>query len=539
MTKHLTLTASLDVAGPRAQYLTASSDLRQIAGRIVEYGVIGYASTGETIFEPDSLKFPPEGVRVKFLLQHDTERPLGTMQSLDQHDATAAAGTFNVAAGALGDEALAMAEDGRRDGLSVGCMILDYSYDDKGVLHVRAAEVTEVSLVTIPAFRSSLVSTVSASMKAGHDMTKQLTKVQPFQLTASQSEGEPETPPAAVEAAQTPVQPAAAPAPASPATFARPTTPQADPVAPSTALAHMDLTAAAGKAAQYLAAHQPAAGLTAALTDAVPADDAGEGFLRPQWVGELWQASRVARPTIESIQRKTLTGLKVYGFRKVVDPSLVNKYGFNKGEVPASGKVKTVPVETDAMGYAGGWDVDRRFVDLGDGSYIQSVLEAATDDYKEDTEADAVAAMLAAATVVTLDPGAGAVAALTELGVRAAGLGSSISKIQFAPDVWAEFVSLAPNDVPWWLQKQGEVRLGETGGNAGGMSFNVNQELPAGTILGHDSRAATWYEHGETPINVQAVDIARGGIDLGVYGYGAILINDARAIFKVTLTPAP
>lgn len=297
------------------------------------------------------------------------------------------------------------------------------------------------------------------------------------------------------------------------------------------------MEAAAKRAGQYLAAHKPAAGLTAALTDVTPAVDAGEGIIRPQWLGELWQATTVARPTIDSIQKRPLNGLRVYGFRKVIGSDLINEYAFNKGDVPASGKVTTEPVEADAQGYAGGWDIDRRFIDLGDGSYIRAVFEAAADEYKAKTEASVVADLLAAATAVT---GATTVtAALAALGVQAATLGSSISKIQFAPDVWATFVNTATAEVPWWLQKQGTVNLGTVDGNAGGISFNVNVNLPAGTIEAHDSRAATWYEKGETPIEVQAVDIARGGVDLGVFGYGALIINDPRALLKVDLSGAP
>lgn len=199
MTPHaLTLTASLTTDAPVApadRYLTASATDRTIAGVIVEYGTEGLASTGPTVFEAGSLEFPAEPGRVKFLTQHDTERPLGVAASIE-HDDARAAGVFRVAAGTAGDEALAMAGDGRRDGLSVGCIIRDYTYTDDGVLHVRAAEVTEVSLVTIPAFRSSLVTTVAASQK-GSDMTNTLAKVAPYQLTASQ----PDPSPAKVEAA--------------------------------------------------------------------------------------------------------------------------------------------------------------------------------------------------------------------------------------------------------------------------------------------------------------------------------------------------
>lgn len=527
MTKTLTLTASLATApAPHDdRTLTASAKDRTIAGIIVEYGVEGYASTGPTIFHPGSLNFPAQASQVKFLLQHDTERPLGTMTSSQANDAVVA-GMFTVASSPMGDEALLMAQDGRRDGLSVGCRIHNYEFKED-VLHVYAADVHEVSLVTIPAFSSSLVSTVNAAQKESTDMAN--VKVQPFQLTASRPESTENTPakveapaPAKVEAQQE------APAP-KPAEL---TAASLEPITPNRDHSTLTLEAAVSRTADYLMTGKPASGLAAALTDQVPADDAGEGYLRPQWLGELWTASTVSRPTIESITRKPLNGLKVYGFKKVRGEDLVNPYEFNKTEMTPSGKLTTVPVDADAKGYAGGWDVDRRFIDLGDGSFIRSVFEAAADEYKADTEADAVAAMKTAATAVPAQDNV--VAALAVLGVEAATLGSSLSKIQFGTAAWAEFVNLSAAEVPWWLQKQGEVRLGTVDGNAGGLSFNVNPNLAATDVLAYDRRAATWFEKGETPIQVQAVDIARGGVDLGVYGYGAIIINDERAIFHTT-----
>lgn len=530
----LTLTASVDTApAPAAVELTAAVAERTISGIIVEYGAVGYASTGKTIFHEGSLSFPDDLARCKFLLMHDYDRPLGTMAAFTD-DPAKPHGVFKVATGKLGDDSLAEAADGRRDGLSVGCLITRYDYDDDGVLHVHAAEVREVSLVTIPAFQNSMVSTVAASLKGSEIMSKPTLAPAPQALTASTpaADAAPQPPAAAAPA----VPSAAAQQPATATAAVREPAPQAAPVLSSTAAAGADTLAEF--TASYLASGAPARGLEAALTDQLLSDDGGSGHHNGapgQYVGELWSASLIERPTIDSIQHKPLTGLKVYGFQRDYTGAtrMINKYDFNKTEMPASGKYKTKPVEADAQGYAGGWDIDRRYIDLGDGSFIRSVYDAAVDDYKLETEEDAVAAMLAAATVV---PGVATVpAALAQLGLQAAGLGASLSKIQFGANAWAEFLDMNGDDVPWWLQKMGTINLADTSGSAGNLGFNVNQNLDANAVLAHDKRAATWYEV-NPPIKVQAVDIARGGIDLGVYGYGAIIINDARAIYTTTVT---
>ncbi|MCM3577445.1 HK97 family phage prohead protease [Micrococcus luteus] len=526
MTRHpLTLTASLPAPAP-ARTLTASQTERMIAGLVLEYGTEGYASTGKTIFHAGSLRFPDDASRVKFLAQHDSERPLGVMATLDAGE-THVHAAFNVSPGPLGDEALAMAADGRRDGLSVGCRVLDYAYEDD-TLHVHAAEVYEVSLVTIPAFRSSLVA--RASMKETPDMSRVHTL--PVELTASGDQpGTPATP-APTPAAPQPATPAPTPAEPAPAEPAKLTAASSAPVTPTKDANAITLDVAAARTTEYLAAGNPASGLTAALTDVVPADDKGEGYMRPQWLGELWTSRTVARPTIDSIQRKQLTSMKVYGFRRIIPEGLINTYAGNKTAVPTSKKITTEPIETQAKRLAGGWDVDRVFIDLGDSSYLRAIYEAAADEYAAKTEAEAVTTMLEAATDVT---GTGHITSvLSELGVSAARVGSSLTRIQFGVGAWAEFVDTPTAEVPWWLQKQGEVQLGTTSGNAGGLSFNVNVHLPADAVLAYDTRSATWFEQGPTPIQVQAVDVARGGVDLGVYGYHAMLVNDPRAIFATT-----
>lgn len=541
----LTLTASLDAppAPAPAVALTASAEARTIAGTIVEYGALGYASTGPTIFEAGSLSFPAELARCKFLLMHDYERPIGTMASLTDDDDRPHA-SFTVAPGTLGDAALAEAADGRRDGLSVGCMITEYRYRDDGVLIVSAAEVREVSLVTVPAFQNSMVSTVAASLKGPELMTKPLLAPVPLTASTPAAEPQPEQPaqqPAPAQPAPAQPQPAQQPAPATASAVVREPAPQAAPVMGVQAHAAGTATDRLVNATLgYLMTGQSARGLEAAVTDVLLGDDAAKAYGAnvEQHVGELWTASLVERPTIDSITRKPLTGLKVWGYvrdRTPVEgePRMMNRYDFNKTEVPTAGKRRTRRVEADAEGYAGAWDIDRRDIDFGNGELIRATYEGAVDDYKEDTEADVLAKMLSASTLVPAV--ADVPAALTQLGLRAAGLGSNLTKIQFGAEAWAEFMDLSADAVPWWLQKYGAINLGDTSGSAGGLSFNVNQHLDARQIEAHDSRAATWYEK-NPPIRVEAVDIARGGIDLGVYGYGATIINDPRAIFSTTLT---
>lgn len=497
-----------------AGWLTASASQRTIAGPIVEYGVVGHTSAGPTIFEAGSITAPAPLSKVKLLVQHDTERSVGFLTDLTDDGAKPVA-AFSVPAGDEGDDALTKAANGTRDSFSVGVHITEYSFDDEGNLRVKASTLKETSLVTIPAFENALVHDVAASRK---DLL----------MTVEEQRA------AALAAAQTPAaQAAAAPAAGEPETVrtahATAVEAQAAPIQVGGPRG-MDLAAAAARTIDHFARNLPAAQLTAALNDVIPADDAGEGFMRPSFIGELWQAFADDRPLIDAFGTPgKLTGTRVYGWKwDLANMPKMGRYQGDKTAVP-SNALKTVPAESEAQDFAAGWDVARKYIDLGAADYIESVYRGATADYRRQTEMWFGEQILEAATEVA---GVTTVlGALSAFNVQAARIGAKLSTIQFGVDAWEEFINLPESEVPWWLKQQGSIELDGLKGRAGGVSFSANLGLGAGQILGADKRAATYYEAGSTPIRVTAQDIPRGGVDLGVFGYAGAIIHDPRAIF--------
>lgn len=297
----------------------------------------------------------------------------------------------------------------------------------------------------------------------------------------------------------------------------------------------MNLTSLATFAKTHLQASGAAgfnSAITAALTDVTPVGHPDLGPSKPTYISELWEASYTARPLIELIGSTALTTLKLQGFRWVDGPE-VEKYAGNKAAVP-SGPVTREPFEKAAQRFAGGWDIDRAFVDLPGGEdFITEVFRKAVDDYRLKTEAYVVEQILAEGQAT---PGTGPVTAiLGDLGLHFAGLGGNLNFIQMSTDYWTEYMNVAASDAPFWLTKQGDVDLGLAGGNAGGLSFRANPNLPAGTIIAGDRRAVKIAEV-DPPVRVQALDVANGGIDLGVFGYIAAAVTDSRAVLVVTDT---
>ncbi len=348
----------------------------------------------------------------------------------------------------------------------------------------------------------------------------------------------PTDPPATAPAANPPAPAAPLPAPVDPPTVAASR-------APGSALTRrrgagvparrgLSLDAAMRHVVTMVGESPDANRINAALSDITPAADTSDGaFIRPQWVDELWTPIDLRRPYANSVTPGTLTGITVNGWKWGTRP-VVGPYAGNKTAIP-SGPVTFGPAQATATRHAGGWDVDNIFVYLGDSSLLTAILNAAAMDYAMKQEAALSAAIVAEAT-------AGAAESVIDaLGVIAgtlAGSGARPSFIGIASDLWADFVNMPAQDAPWWLSNSaGSVNLTDGTAAAADLRVFLDPALAAGHVLGGDRRAVTHYEPRGNPFRVQAVNIPNGGVDLGVFGFDAVLVNDDRGIVDVTVTP--
>jgi len=127
----------------------ADSGRREIIGQIVPFGKPGNTSAGQVVFEVGSI-MNLEASNIKLLREHDRTAPVGKALEFSANPA-GIVGRFKVAKTHAGDDILVEAQEGLREGFSVGAKILDYKYKGS-VMHVTAAELVEVSVVTHPAF---------------------------------------------------------------------------------------------------------------------------------------------------------------------------------------------------------------------------------------------------------------------------------------------------------------------------------------------------------------------------------------------------
>lgn len=505
--------------------VTASTSTRTIAGTAAVYGVVASASMGPMVIEAGALHLADDLRRVKLLVDHDQAQPVGYAATADD-DPQRLSMTFTVPAGAAGDAALLQAANGLRDGLSIGAWIDDdgYRFDDDDVLHVASAQLREVSLCAVPAYDDARVTDVAASAAA-------------WRAARAADQRGPTMPAPAIEAA--PVT-ASTPDPATgPGATAEPTLPgpvvvatQAAPVVPPrTTSRTMTLAQVSDQALAMIRAGSPQM-VQATLNDIVPADDAGVAD-RPQWVDELWQASQATRPLIDTLGTpRPLTALKVMGYKRVY-AQLVDEYAGNKTDI-FSGEYSTAPAEAPAQRFAGGNDIDRAFFDLGDGSFIREWFTAATDDYKRQTETYVATGLLTAATVVAGQTSV--IGALNTIAANLKGMGANLDFAVLSPAAWADLSSITTADAPWWLASSSSVSIKNQDGTISNFAYIVSPALTGLQVVGGDTRSATFYEK-NPPVQVRAEVVPKGGIDVGVFGYIALLVNDARALQKATYVP--
>ena len=143
-----------------SQVEASDSERRIISGKIVPFEEPGNTSVGKVVFAKNSIEIGDPG-KVKMLMQHRPEKPIGRMQKFQQAEDGIYA-SFKISASMQGQDALILASEALVDGLSVGVDV-NKSIQKKDYLYVTSATLREVSLVESPAFSAAQVTKVAAS----------------------------------------------------------------------------------------------------------------------------------------------------------------------------------------------------------------------------------------------------------------------------------------------------------------------------------------------------------------------------------------
>ena len=159
---------------------------RTITGIALPYNTEAMVSGGQVVsFLPGSL--PTTGKKPKLYMSHDSTQAIGIVtERTDDQDAMYF--TAKVSTTALGDEALILASDGVLDSVSVGVNPTDYSFNEDGVMIIKAGDWLELSLVPQPAFSGSIITDVAASIPTSEDDLSNNTETAPDEPEPTESE---------------------------------------------------------------------------------------------------------------------------------------------------------------------------------------------------------------------------------------------------------------------------------------------------------------------------------------------------------------
>ncbi len=549
--------------------LLANWEDRTVKGLLLPYGELSRTSNvGPVSFARGTLALPADPDVVGANRHHVREDPVGRAVALEDTDAGVVA-TFRIARTPEGDATLQAIHDKTLTKLSAevrglvrdakdktralagalfGAAFVTEGAFESAALYAELAESTDVHMedeytdeagitwrrvtdtsreVTTDTAPDGTVTTTATSTTtetvteapATGDTTNQGGTVDPEETLAAGAATVPATVPQTMLAGATPNQ-------------------QTEPVSNTIYQVAHALAAYFGKGdtslMEALAATSRNAGdlMFAALTD-VKVSGAGAAIIQPQWIGDVWAERSHVRKFAPLLAQAALTSFKVKGF-KFTTKATGGDWAGDKTAVP-SGSMATAEVSVDAARWAMGHDIAREFRDFDVPEFWVAYFQQGANSYSRWADTKALADVLAGATAVTAGAVPSGANPATVLLVDGA---LSVIATEEATPSWA----VAGADVyrTLLLQERDDViatlslSLGlESGDLAGFRIIPSTSASLTGKVLVGAREAATFYELPGAPIRTEALDMVKGGIDTGMFGYAATVINNPAALALV------
>jgi HK97 family phage prohead protease len=512
--------------------LTANVEERTISGKIVPAGTgeVGNTSAGRVVFEKGAIALPEDPKTIKLLNQHDMKQPLGKATSFTTDDDGIYA-SFKISRSQRGTEALILAEEGLQSGLSVGVEVVK-SKMKAGVMHVSAANLFEVSLVTEPAFKSAQVIDVAA------EETPEVVEENP-----TESETAVENTPEAVAA---PVEAAAVEA-------ARP------PVVTATTIVRERTAPITG--AQYLEANIKAAlGDDEARRTVRAADDStstNTGLTLPRHLDTFITDTFTGRPAFEASTRAALidsgmsfTVPRLYTNASSADvaPTVADT---NEGAAPSETGMTSAYDTVDINKFSGLQRVSFELIDRSSPAFMELMMAELRKAYEKATDTALLNAFIANGTTAatTAATAAGLQSFISVEGAAAyKGTGGDFAnKLVASTDQWAAITGYADTTGRSLYSAQGATQNASGNsvatsvvGGVLGTDLIVDHNIAASGVVDNSaflvapSSVYVW-ESPQTQLRVNV--LTSGEIEINLYGYLAIyLAKSGKGVRKFNLT---
>jgi hypothetical protein len=440
-------------------------------------------------------------------------------------DETGIEATFKVAATIAGDDSLLEAAEGLRDGFSVGVKINEWKNED-GVLRIKSSSLQEVSLVTEPAIDSARVTEVAAAEAENSEATA--TDEQPQEDKVSEVNSEAPIASEAVEAAQT--------TPVVTANYVAYTKPRVD----------TNVTAGQYLNAQVRAIQgdTDARDLVAALQIATVSENTGS--VPPNYLRDAIGIIDASRPFIDSIERAPLpaTGMKI--FTPVLGTQATVAQTAEGAEFGSTDTTVTYQEDT-VVKFAGANVVNVELFDrsaIDGGSFADLLVRELAASYAQKTDAyalglarDAAAASTGASIYAAIADGiADSYEVTRSTPNRLCVAPTAAGTVSFTGLLSAVDGSNRPLFAAALPQNAGGlISQGSTQGTVAGLSLVVDPNYTGDKFaLVYPSNAMRFHE--SPRIELRANIVANGRIEIGVYGYVAVVNRYPTAFRKLTVS---
>lgn len=529
-------------------------------GLLVPYGVKARSNLGEFTVDAGVFTLPADTLGASLNIEHQREDVVGGIaKTWEQPEGIM--GTFRFAATDEGRQAFADAKSGKRKNLSAEVAKVRIQ-DGRAV----AGRLFAAALVDKPAF-------AGATLLAAED-TRDLIEPDeqstdpehllvdadafPDDITVSADgatrlytpEADPaeDNPEGGSTVTATAIEPGQTPAATVPGTLLASTPPS------TAATADIDLGTVYASIAAIKngvpGAVEDAVTLLAALAD-IKYDAAGglttpgSGILQPAWVGKLWQGKRYARKYLD-LATHTYGGIQLggrKGYTIAAGAELVQPWAGNKADVPTGGAT-TATKASSIRKYGWGADIAREWFDLeGGADVIEALFQLVVDSYARVTDRDALTDIFTAAsrTTAALDriiaptalpagtpPNSAYYPATVALIQAIEAISDADDEPSFAvvnPVAWAQLIYTPKELLPEYVSLSVKAGTGEATVDGRVVVRKAPQSFFPGTnpanpqVLAGAKAAIEFREQGTTPIQIDALDIARGGVDRAVIGY--------------------
>ena len=530
--------------------LTANVEERTISGKIVPAGTgeVGNTSAGRVVFEKGAIALPEDPKTIKLLNQHDMRQPLGKATSFSEDAQGNIFGSFKISRSNRGTEALILAEEGLQSGLSVGVEVIT-AKNKGGVMHVSAAKLFEVSLVTEPAFKSAQVIDVAAESDI-EAATSTSTKTTTINTTIVEIETETESEQSMENTPETVAAPAVE---AAAVEAARPVV---------TATTHVRERIAPITSAQYLESNIKAAlGDDEARRVVRAADDStstNTGLTLPSHLNTFITDTFTGRPAFEAATRGSLAGIDGMSFTVPrlytnastpdVAPTVADT---NEGAAPSETGMTSAYDTISIEKFSGLQRVSFELVDRSSPAFMELMMTELRKAYEKATDAALLAAYVSAGTTAatTAATAAGLQSFISVEGAAAyKGTGGDFAnKLVASTDAWAAISGFADTTGRALYSAQGSTQnasgsavASSVRGNVLGTDLIVDHNISTSGVIDNSmflvapASVYTW----ESPTTQLRVNVLTSGeIEINLYGYLAIyLAKSGKGVRKFNLT---